>query len=1052
MSTPPHSPTQPPSYIATASGQHGRVVARFERAPDAALVAQLERLLDAAPTLESDRSEGLVEQVDAGFLNAMATLPWLLRPKQVEKDYLAKLGGPNEMSIVLNETIDRRLAEHITTHALALIGDSLTRVIDECERAIHTLSIVAVQAKKACIPTATSPMRLALGKLFGEVLMLLHIVCFVAGSYMNAELTELRVKGFDADTLMSARNLYLEYARRTTFTIESIDEEGETVETFDSCGTICHIHHHMVAINIQGRDERLSDVLAPIECSEEPPLLRLLRIKLATTIWRFPWMASLQDKGRDLTLSDCFACVTRIEDSLDFADPMCINMSYAIDECDLASTVLDAFMNFMDTKLAEETRTPLPIEMKPVVARFLERVEQVVRSIHLVVAQFIHADMRSVQGNDKERRVLSKELSFREEYYRACMVRTTPCTFALRDGSSWRETQILSKIVESTRTSLDHLNALAAKRALEEKRCASAAHASTPNSEDSVLWRKCFGEAPRTARDSEARGWTSAAAAWAEERACIVDWETILPGEQNELEAEMTQMQKDLTEAITKFPWLSAAAPLTGGFLNTKCTSMHVDLVTRELMRDFVRVRHVTATELEHIVDKCVDALNGLVAFMSKYSVIHEGETSHAFFASTLRTPSVAQSTAFVLTLITETVASNVIDRIKKAWADAPTREERTSYWKARRTYWIWCVDRTVAKEALMFCRGPEYTASRLLAPWLAPIDAMIARRERDAALIADAERKQMKKIADDAKADRRAAEAEAACDLALVNAEEAWVRWKGHRRDQDRVYFFAHLKRTLEKQGKFASREAVADLKALRDRRRAEDNREVEAIKVLASWHTRRRFARFVHDWAVLCRLIPQRDDAASANYRWVRFEVEPATQPAASSLEPVALSSAAKKRAKKARVAERQQAARAAQREQAERDGLRRQGDRLRRNRNRERHIAQPESHWIATSGQADVQVHEDVAREQAHLLAEIQRRARRVPSPSALTPPLSAPRADTAATSEACAVCMDGPMSHAATPCGHMCVCKTCAVELAACPICRTKVTSWLQVFRC
>ena len=45
--------------------------------------------------------------------------------------------------------------------------------------------------------------------------------------------------------------------------------------------------------------------------------------------------------------------------------------------------------------------------------------------------------------------------------------------------------------------------------------------------------------------------------------------------------------------------------------------------------------------------------------------------------------------------------------------------------------------------------------------------------------------------------------------------------------------------------------------------------------------------------------------------------------------------------------------------------------------------------------------------------------------------------------------CIVCMEQPKSHLATPCGHQCVCGTCAEQMVDCPYCRQPVASWFRV---
>jgi len=45
--------------------------------------------------------------------------------------------------------------------------------------------------------------------------------------------------------------------------------------------------------------------------------------------------------------------------------------------------------------------------------------------------------------------------------------------------------------------------------------------------------------------------------------------------------------------------------------------------------------------------------------------------------------------------------------------------------------------------------------------------------------------------------------------------------------------------------------------------------------------------------------------------------------------------------------------------------------------------------------------------------------------------------------------CVVCMDGPKSHLAVPCGHQSVCGHCAAQISACPYCREHVVTWVQL---
>ena len=52
------------------------------------------------------------------------------------------------------------------------------------------------------------------------------------------------------------------------------------------------------------------------------------------------------------------------------------------------------------------------------------------------------------------------------------------------------------------------------------------------------------------------------------------------------------------------------------------------------------------------------------------------------------------------------------------------------------------------------------------------------------------------------------------------------------------------------------------------------------------------------------------------------------------------------------------------------------------------------------------------------------------------------------------DVCDVCLENKKTHAFNPCGHMCVCETCANKLiqsgSNCPICRADITSLLKIF--
>ena len=44
--------------------------------------------------------------------------------------------------------------------------------------------------------------------------------------------------------------------------------------------------------------------------------------------------------------------------------------------------------------------------------------------------------------------------------------------------------------------------------------------------------------------------------------------------------------------------------------------------------------------------------------------------------------------------------------------------------------------------------------------------------------------------------------------------------------------------------------------------------------------------------------------------------------------------------------------------------------------------------------------------------------------------------------------CIVCMVGPKSHLAVPCGHQLACERCTASMKICPYCRTPVQCWLM----
>ena len=85
--------------------------------------------------------------------------------------------------------------------------------------------------------------------------------------------------------------------------------------------------------------------------------------------------------------------------------------------------------------------------------------------------------------------------------------------------------------------------------------------------------------------------------------------------------------------------------------------------------------------------------------------------------------------------------------------------------------------------------------------------------------------------------------------------------------------------------------------------------------------------------------------------------------------------------------------------------------------------------------------------------------QQPQRQPPSAQHATPAADAPATarSLASDTDCCVVCLVEPKSHLITPCGHKCVCATCATRVAlaagrvsTCPICRAKVESVVRVF--
>lgn len=77
------------------------------------------------------------------------------------------------------------------------------------------------------------------------------------------------------------------------------------------------------------------------------------------------------------------------------------------------------------------------------------------------------------------------------------------------------------------------------------------------------------------------------------------------------------------------------------------------------------------------------------------------------------------------------------------------------------------------------------------------------------------------------------------------------------------------------------------------------------------------------------------------------------------------------------------------------------------------------------------------DEVGRKCEQLSVELQRAERKVQVPEAQT-------------SSECVICMDAQRTHICLPCGHFVMCDSCISLVADCPICRTRVQSFVKVF--
>jgi len=84
---------------------------------------------------------------------------------------------------------------------------------------------------------------------------------------------------------------------------------------------------------------------------------------------------------------------------------------------------------------------------------------------------------------------------------------------------------------------------------------------------------------------------------------------------------------------------------------------------------------------------------------------------------------------------------------------------------------------------------------------------------------------------------------------------------------------------------------------------------------------------------------------------------------------------------------------------------------------------------------------------------VLPELQRLLAEIPT-SAPAPSAHCPTIEYENSSDACAVCMNLPNTHAFVPCGHKCVCSRDADMVMArdrlCPLCRTRSTAAIRIY--
>jgi hypothetical protein len=86
---------------------------------------------------------------------------------------------------------------------------------------------------------------------------------------------------------------------------------------------------------------------------------------------------------------------------------------------------------------------------------------------------------------------------------------------------------------------------------------------------------------------------------------------------------------------------------------------------------------------------------------------------------------------------------------------------------------------------------------------------------------------------------------------------------------------------------------------------------------------------------------------------------------------------------------------------------------------------------------------------AQQRAWDLIKRQAEAASAAAVDASPPPPEPPQAPAKASAE-CVVCLDAEATHVVVPCGHICLCADCTMDLKACPLCRTPLVQTMRIY--